>query len=316
MRSDANSPDACRRQERSQLLERLRQEAAPRRDRAGAARRLTLVVTRPAAQAGPFIALAEAAGARCIALPTLEIETLPLGRIASCHGRARPLGLGDLHEHECGESRRRHSSPQLRSAQVAAVGGATARALAQARHYGPGGARRPASDSEGLLQLPGVQCRPRPAHADLQGRRWPRPAADGARGAWRGRAWHRTSIGARTAQPDRHRAADSSTARCATGATARRRRVRAPKFSRRCCRSLRPADLATLQTRPLCVPGARVAAAAAQRWLDGPGHAGSHGRRCGHAECRAGCNGGRTGRVLAFRPQHGRPARCPPKSNR
>jgi uroporphyrinogen-III synthase len=50
----------------------------------------TVVVTRPAAQAGRFVALVEATGARCLALPTLAIEPrpLPAARVAEVLGAA------------------------------------------------------------------------------------------------------------------------------------------------------------------------------------------------------------------------------------
>jgi uroporphyrinogen-III synthase len=113
---------------------------------------LVLVVTRPAAQAGPFIAMATAAGAECIALPTLDIKAIPLAELQlrtltetrwdwAIYTSANAVLAASAH------------IPLLRTAQVAAVGGATARALAA---LGVGVQAVPAgrADSEGLLQLP------------------------------------------------------------------------------------------------------------------------------------------------------------------
>ena len=69
-----------------------------------------------------------------------------------------------------------------------------------------------------------------------------------------------------------------------------------------------PDDINAIRARPLFVPGARVAAAAAHAGWTGPVVAGNQRRRCRNAESRAGRSGPPTGRVLGFRPQHGRAA--------
>jgi uroporphyrinogen-III synthase len=121
---------------------------------------ITLVVTRPAAQAGPFIQLATAAGAACVAFPTLEIE--PVAADAATLSRLRD---GDwdwaiftsTNAVECGWA----ALAATRVARVAAVGRATARALeARGRQVD---ARPESANSEGLLALPGF--------ADMAGRR-------------------------------------------------------------------------------------------------------------------------------------------------
>ncbi|HEX9207621.1 MAG TPA: uroporphyrinogen-III synthase [Steroidobacteraceae bacterium] len=112
---------------------------------------ITLVVTRPAAQAGHFIELARAAGAACVAFPTLEIE--PLAADAATLARVREGGWNwaiftSTNAVECG-------GPALAAttaAHLAAVGRATARALeARGRRVD---ARPESANSEGLLALP------------------------------------------------------------------------------------------------------------------------------------------------------------------
>jgi uroporphyrinogen-III synthase len=113
---------------------------------------LTVVVTRPHRQAGPFIERATRAGATCIALPALEIDAVELDDDA--RARLAP----DAHDWVIYTSANaveaaRVSLPRPATARVAAVGRATARALEQLGlqvHAIPDG--RP--DSEGLLALP------------------------------------------------------------------------------------------------------------------------------------------------------------------
>ncbi len=115
-------------------------------------RGLTIVVTRPAAQAGRFIALAEAAGASCLALPALEIEAIAVDAA---------VRESILDQHWDWAIYTSANAAAAASAQgliavaerTAAVGGATARAL------GGFGRRVDATpqgraDSEGLLALP------------------------------------------------------------------------------------------------------------------------------------------------------------------
>lgn len=120
-----------------------------------------VVVTRPAAQAGRFAALVEAAGARPLLLPTLEIATLELD--ADQRGRLSPDGFDWAIFTSSNAVRAALAQlPRPRRARIAAVGRATAGALEQ---QGLEVAAVPAttSDSEGLLEL---DC-----FANLQGQR-------------------------------------------------------------------------------------------------------------------------------------------------
>jgi uroporphyrinogen-III synthase len=111
---------------------------------------VTLLVTRPAAQAARFMALAQAAGARCLTLPTLVIEPLSLGAQASRRLCDEPWDWAlwtSVNAVECGLA----ALPSLRIVRHAAVGRATERAL-QAR--GLEVALRPDdANSEGLLAM-------------------------------------------------------------------------------------------------------------------------------------------------------------------
>lgn len=112
---------------------------------------ITLVVTRPAAQAGHFFELATNAGATCVAFPTLEVD--PLAVDAETQARVR-AGRWDwviftsTNAVEFGWADFAATS----AAQCAAVGRATARAL-EARGR-PVDARPESANSEGLLALP------------------------------------------------------------------------------------------------------------------------------------------------------------------
>lgn len=113
---------------------------------------LTVVVTRPQRQAGPFIERATSAGAHCIALPAIEIETVTLS--ATDRDRLAP----DEHDWAIYTSTNAVEAALAQLAppgrcRVAAVGRATARALEShgiVVHALPEGR----SDSEGLLALP------------------------------------------------------------------------------------------------------------------------------------------------------------------
>lgn len=115
---------------------------------------LTLVVTRPAAQAGPFLALAGGAGAHCLAFPTLEIERLALTPPARAAVLAAPWDWAIYTSTNAVEAAFAELGP-LPAQHLAAVGRATARALEQrglAPRLRPGSA-----NSEGLLALPDLQ---------------------------------------------------------------------------------------------------------------------------------------------------------------
>jgi uroporphyrinogen-III synthase len=116
----------------------------------------TVIVTRPAAQAGPFIERAHAAGARCIAFPTLLIEPLEPGPDVA--GEIAQRGWDwvvytSVNAVDCAAQ----LFGRLPIAQhgVAAVGLATARAL---ERRGVHVTLRPESaNSEGLLAAPDWQ---------------------------------------------------------------------------------------------------------------------------------------------------------------
>jgi uroporphyrinogen-III synthase len=112
---------------------------------------VTIVVTRPAAQASRLLELARAAGAACVPYPTLQIERIALDDAtrAQLHGRAWDWAIfTSTNAVESGLEQ----CPTPLAARHAAVGRATARML---ERHGvkvdacPGGA-----NSEGLLELP------------------------------------------------------------------------------------------------------------------------------------------------------------------
>lgn len=121
----------------------------------------TIVVTRPRRQAGPFTAAATRAGARCIGLPAIEIERVPLG------SAERAQYAPDAHDWAIYTSANAVEAsfdqlPPPSRCRIAAVGRATARALEShgvVVHALPDGR----ADSEGLLELP--------VFASLAGRR-------------------------------------------------------------------------------------------------------------------------------------------------
>ncbi|HSQ70732.1 MAG TPA: uroporphyrinogen-III synthase [Steroidobacteraceae bacterium] len=109
---------------------------------------ITVVVTRPAAQSGPFVASLHAAGAEPIAIPALVIEPLALD---PAEAPADPDWLiftsANAVEHYPGPL------PGTGRSRIAAVGRATARALAE-RGIKVDALPRERFDSEGLLALP------------------------------------------------------------------------------------------------------------------------------------------------------------------
>jgi uroporphyrinogen-III synthase len=114
---------------------------------------LTIVVTRPAAQAAPFMDLATQAGARCIPFPTLEIERIlpPAGTLDEV-ARTR-WDWAIYTSTNAVEAASDALGGQLPTAhRSAAVGRATTRAL---ERRGAEVALRPqTADSEGLLASP------------------------------------------------------------------------------------------------------------------------------------------------------------------
>ncbi len=122
---------------------------------------LTVVVTRPARQAGPFVAMLRDAGADAILLPTIEIEPIELD------AASRAALLPDNFDWTVYTSANavEWSLPQLprpARTRVAAIGRATARALDE-QGIRVDAVPQGASDSEGLLALG--------PFADLRGQR-------------------------------------------------------------------------------------------------------------------------------------------------
>ncbi len=231
----------------------------------GALAGLTLVVTRPAAQAVPFIARAEAAGARCIALPTLEIEPMPLGESQRAELSARQWDWC-IYTSTNAVSAAAAQLAHVQATRVAAVGGATARALAKA---GITVAVKPAGrvDSEGLLQLP-VFNAVRGQHVLILKGVGGRDllATELAR---RGANVHTVELYRRSmARPDR------SALRRLHDALASGENLAIVVTSAEILEALLqitpPDDINAIRARPLFVPGARVAAAAAHAGWTGP----------------------------------------------
>jgi uroporphyrinogen-III synthase len=112
---------------------------------------ITVVVTRPAAQAGRFLELARAAGAECIAYPTLQIDRVALDVDTRARLRDRAWDWAVFTSTNAVESLLEQCPAPL-ATRHAAVGRATARALEQ---RGIRVDARPAgANSEGLLELP------------------------------------------------------------------------------------------------------------------------------------------------------------------
>lgn len=122
---------------------------------------LVVVVTRPAAQAGRFAALATAAGAQPLLLPTLEIEPITLD--TEWRGRLVPDDYDwTIYTSANAVESALQQLPRPQHTRVAAVGRATARALQQ-HGIAVNAIPRTTADSEGLLEL---EC-----FAELRGRR-------------------------------------------------------------------------------------------------------------------------------------------------
>lgn len=112
----------------------------------------TIVVTRPAAQAGPFTGLLEEAGASCIALPTLVIERLAVEPRLAAAALETPWDWTLYTSTNAVEAALATLGRLPHGRQVAAVGRATARAL---ERQGVAVNLRPATaNSEGLLATP------------------------------------------------------------------------------------------------------------------------------------------------------------------
>lgn len=122
---------------------------------------VVVVVTRPVAQAARFAALAEAAGARPLLLPTIEIEPVELDEASRARLAPDAFDWTIYTSANAVESSLRQL-PRPQRTRVAAVGRGTARAL-QERGIEVHALPRTTADSEGLLAL---EC-----FADMRGRR-------------------------------------------------------------------------------------------------------------------------------------------------
>lgn len=112
---------------------------------------VTIVVTRPAAQASRFLALARAAGAACIPYPTLQIDRIALDDATRAQLRNRAWDWAIFTSANAVEAALEQCPTPL-AARYAAVGRATARALEQ--HGVKVDAYPGSANSEGLLELP------------------------------------------------------------------------------------------------------------------------------------------------------------------
>jgi uroporphyrinogen-III synthase len=112
---------------------------------------VTVVVTRPAAQAGPWLERVRALGAHCIACPTLRIDWQPPDAGAVQRLRAQPWDWAIFTSANAVAAAAAQLGLPL-AARHAAIGHATAQAL---RRQGIEVAAQPATaNSEGLLELP------------------------------------------------------------------------------------------------------------------------------------------------------------------
>ena len=225
---------------------------------------LTVVVTRPARQAGPFVAGLLERGARAVSFPTLSIEPLdlPPGARESC--------APDAHDWVVYTSANAvlHSLSRLGQparARVAAIGRATARALASAGVHVDAWPEHGA-DTEGLLA--------HPAFGDVAGLRVLIVKGAGGRDALREGLAAR---GARVSTVDvyrRERASTPPDALDAIGAPEDPGRIVVAATSVEVLESLLElvpdARLPWLRDVTLLVPGARVAAAARTLGWRGP----------------------------------------------
>jgi uroporphyrinogen-III synthase len=122
---------------------------------------LTVVVTRPARQAGAFVAMLRDAGANPILLPAIEIEPIELD--AASRAALAPDDFDwTVYTSANAVEWSLQQLPRPTRTRVAAIGRATARALDE-QHIRVDAVPQGASDSEGLLALG--------SFADLRGRR-------------------------------------------------------------------------------------------------------------------------------------------------
>jgi uroporphyrinogen-III synthase len=225
---------------------------------------ITVVVTRPAAQAGRFLELARAAGAECIPYPTVQIERIALddGTRALLHGRSWDWAI--FTSSNAVESAL-EQCPSPLAMRHAAVGRATARTLEQ--HGIKVDARPDSANSEGLLDLP--------QFAALAGRRVLLVKGSGGReflrDALRARGadvlelevYRRAVMPPTEAAAARLRLALSSAGPLVVAVTS-------AEVLQSLLDHVAVDDRARLRSRTLLVPGPRVAAAAARLGWTGP----------------------------------------------
>jgi uroporphyrinogen-III synthase len=226
----------------------------------------TVVVTRPAAQAGHFVALVEATGARCLALPTLAIEPRPLPAARVCevlHTAWDWSVYTSTNAVECVAAALGRLPPARRTA---AVGRATASALV--RRGVSVDVRPESANTEGLLAAA--------QFVDVQGQRLLLVKGEGGRDLLREtlvargalvdvlEVYRRVAAHPRTEEVAAlHAALESAPARVITTVTSAE--VLAGLLA------LLPEPVAqALRATPLVVPGPRVAAAATSQQWAGP----------------------------------------------
>ncbi len=246
------------------LLERLRQEAAATLVTLPLDG-VTVVVTRPAAQASRFLELARAAGAACIPYPTLQIDRIALDDATRAQLQSRSWDWAIFTSANAVESALEQCPTPL-AARHAAVGRATARALEQ--HGIKVDACPESASSEGLLELAGVCSAGGPRRAAGQGQWRPRAAARCPARTGRRRARTRgvPSFGHRTDRGGGGAAARRADQHGSAGRRSDQRR--SPAILARARR--RATTHARLRSRTLLVPGPRVAAAGARLGWTGP----------------------------------------------
>jgi uroporphyrinogen-III synthase len=219
---------------------------------------VTVVVTRPAAQAGRFLELATRAGARCLAFPTLQIVRLSLDPSTVEAVERTPWDWAIYTSTNAVEAAAA-LFPRPLARHHAAVGRATARALEQRGVTIE--ARPDSANSEGLLAMP-MFAQPAGLHVLL------------VKGAG-GRDVLRETLTARGAvvraldvyrrEPVRPDATAHAELAASTASTRERLvlTVTSGEVLQALLQSVDPTLAVRLRDKPLLVPGPRVAAAAA-----------------------------------------------------
>ena len=225
---------------------------------------VVVVVTRPAAQAARFAAMAGAAGADPLLFPAMAIE--PVALDATARARLAP----DDYDWTIYTSANavEHSVTQLpspRVSRVAAVGKGTARALEE-RGIAVSALPATTADSEGLLELP--------CFADLRGRRVLILKGRGGRTLLAEELARRGAEVTQGEVYERRRAAADPGALAALHEACTARRAVIAATSAEVLAGLLAlvpdARRPGLRDAPLVVPGPRVAAAAAEQGWRGP----------------------------------------------